>query len=95
MTLLDYPGKVAATVFSGGCNMRCPFCHNASLVFNETPQLVDIDEFFNIIQKRQKILRCHLHNGEPGAQDDLEEFMRRIKGARVFSQTRHQWHLSR
>ena len=32
LSLLDFPGKVAATVFTGGCDLRCPFCHNASLV---------------------------------------------------------------
>ena len=57
LTLLDYPGKTACTVFTGHCNFRCPFCHNASLVLN--PDMApdyDIEEFFSYIEKRKKIL---------------------------------------
>ena len=38
LTLLDYPGKIAATVFTGGCNFRCPFCHNGTLVLDPSSQ---------------------------------------------------------
>ncbi|MBO5914834.1 MAG: 4Fe-4S cluster-binding domain-containing protein, partial [Clostridia bacterium] len=58
-TLLDFPGKVACTVFTGGCNFRCPFCHNASLVIGkrlkETPSLPE-EEFFSFLERRKNIL---------------------------------------
>ena len=73
LTLLDYPGKVAATVFTGGCNMRCPFCHNAPLVL--TPNAVEsisAEEFFAFLKKRQGILDgvC-VTGGEPLLQADF------------------------
>ena len=56
-TLLDFPTKVACTVFTGGCNFRCPFCHNASLVLGEdkTPDLPQ-EEFFRFLERRRGIL---------------------------------------
>ena len=80
-TLLDFPGKVACTVFTGGCNFRCPFCHNASLVLS--PNKVDtIDEkdFFDYITKRKGILDgvC-ITGGEPLMQKDIIPFIKKIK----------------
>ena len=49
-TLLDYPGHVAATIFTGGCNFRCPFCHNASLVLPEQfTEPISEDHFFSFL----------------------------------------------
>lgn len=83
MTLLDYPNKVAATVFTGGCNMRCPFCHNPKLVFGEvkTP-VISNEEFFNFLKKRKNFLDgvC-ITGGEPTMQSGLEDFMKKIKEA--------------
>lgn len=80
-TLLDFPGKVACTVFTGGCNFRCPFCHNASLVLNpqSTPDLTE-ESFFAFLAKRRGILDgvC-ITGGEPMLMHDLEEFCRNIK----------------
>lgn len=81
MTLLDYPGKVAATIFTGGCNFKCPFCHNKDLVF-----LPSDYEFFNpenvlaYLEKRKGILDgvC-ISGGEPLVQVGLIEFIRKIK----------------
>lgn len=82
-TLLDYPGKVACTVFLGGCNFRCPFCHNSALVFSSSfPEAVDEDEFFNYIKKRRGILDgvC-VTGGEPLISAETLDFLRRIKDA--------------
>ena len=57
LTLLDYPGLTACTLFTGGCNFRCPFCHNASLVENPMGQpVIPEDEIFAYLKKRQGIL---------------------------------------
>ncbi len=81
LTLLDFPGKIAATVFTGGCNFRCPFCHNASLVIPEKfGENIPVDEFFTFLNKRRGMLEgvC-VSGGEPTMQKDLPEFLARIK----------------
>ena len=81
LTLLDYPGKLACTVFTGGCNLRCPFCHNASLVIPKKFRAVmPTEEFFAFLEKRRGILQgvC-VSGGEPTLMFDLEEFISRIK----------------
>lgn len=79
MTMLDFPGKVACTVFTYGCNMRCPFCHNASLVVDKA-ELYSEEEVFEYLKKRKGILDgvC-ITGGEPMLQKDLFDFMRKIK----------------
>ena len=83
LTLLDYPGKMAATVFAGGCNFRCPFCHNASLVvgkrLKETPSVSE-EDFFAFLKKRQGLLEgvC-VSGGEPTLYRDLIPFLNNIK----------------
>ena len=81
LTLLDYPGLVACTVFTVGCNMRCPFCHNALLVSKiEEENALDEGGFFAFLKKRQGILDgvC-ITGGEPTLQQDLPEFIAKIK----------------
>ena len=81
MTLLDYPEKIAATVFTGGCNFRCPFCHNASLVLNtDKAQNISEEEFFNFLAKRKGLLDgvC-ISGGEPLLQKEIGEFISKIK----------------
>ena len=56
MTLLDYPGRVACTVFFGGCDMRCPFCHNAELLDGKAPPVMTDDELISFLKKRQGLL---------------------------------------
>ena len=80
-TLLDYPGHVAATVFFGGCNFRCPFCHNGDLVLNPgTAPALTSQEILTFLQKRQGILEgvC-VTGGEPTLQPGLPGFLREIK----------------
>ena len=81
LTLLDYPGHVACTVFTGGCNMRCPFCHNASLVLPQRMEvLMDAEEFFTFLKKRQGVLEgVAITGGEPLLQKDMPDFLRRIR----------------
>ena len=81
LTLLDFPGKTAATIFTGGCNMRCPFCHNALLVteLSETEDISE-DEVFAYLNKRKGILDgvC-ITGGEPLLRKDIADFIRKIK----------------
>jgi pyruvate formate lyase activating enzyme len=81
LTLLDYPGEIAATVFTGGCNFRCPFCHNASLVLPEKfGATLPTEEFFAFLESRRGKLRAVcVSGGEPTMQGDLREFIARIK----------------
>lgn len=79
-TLLDYPGKVACTVFLSGCNLRCPFCHNASLVERPVPPQMSEAEFFAFLRRRRGILDgvC-VTGGEPTLRPDLPEFLAKIR----------------
>ncbi len=80
-TLLDYPEHLAATIFTGKCNFRCPFCHNKSLVINPDEQpCIEEDEILNYLEKRKSILEgvC-ITGGEPTLQKDLPEFLQKIK----------------
>jgi len=81
LTLLDYPKKVACTVFTGGCNFRCPFCHNSSLILcNEIGDAIDEADFFSFLKKRVGILDgvC-VSGGEPLLQPDIKLFLTKIK----------------
>ncbi|MEG1840729.1 MAG: anaerobic ribonucleoside-triphosphate reductase activating protein [Raoultibacter sp.] len=86
LTLLDFPGKTAATVFTPGCNFRCPFCHNSDLVVGEffegstTFPEISLEEFFSFLEKRHGLLDgiC-ITGGEPLLQNGIEDFCRRIK----------------
>ena len=80
-TLLDYPGHVACTVFTGHCNMRCPFCHNGDLVLTPGSQpLFPEEEFWAFLNKRKNILEgVAITGGEPTIQADLKDFIGRIK----------------
>lgn len=81
LTLLDYPGKMGSTIFTGGCNFRCPFCHNADLVFlpENTAEIKESD-IMDFLKKRQGILEgvC-ISGGEPLLNDKLEGFLHNIK----------------
>ena len=81
LTLLDYPGKVACTVFTPRCNYRCPFCHNAGLVLPQMErQLICENEVLLYLEKRAGVLNgvC-LTGGEPLLQKDIQSFLQEIK----------------
>ena len=80
MTLLDYPSKVACTVFTAGCNFRCPFCHNALLVNEEATEEYKTEEILSFLQKRKGLLDgvC-VTGGEPLLQPDINKFLKEIK----------------
>lgn len=79
MTLLDYPGKVACTVFLGGCDFRCPFCHNGELVLSPAPAEMDQEELLAFLKKRQGLLDgvC-ITGGEPLLRPDLKGLLEDI-----------------
>lgn len=81
LTLLDFPGKTACTAFFGGCNFRCPFCHNAALVRGEGENISE-EEFFNFLRRREGIIDgVAITGGEPLMREGMPDFMRRIKEA--------------
>jgi len=83
LTLIDFPGKIACTVFCLGCNFRCGFCYNSSLVLPEKIKFqpkISQKEFFNFLKERKNFLEgvC-LGGGEPTIYDDLPNFIKKIK----------------
>ena len=81
LSMVDYPGKLAATVFTGGCNLRCPFCHNAPLVLrvSETPELPS-EEVLAFLRSRKGLLDgVVLSGGEPLLQTGAADFLREVK----------------
>lgn len=80
LTLLDYPGRTACTVFLAGCNFRCPFCHNYELVANPVAPLMTDEELLDYLQKRKGLLDgVAITGGEPLMRRELPELLRKIK----------------
>ena len=81
MTLLDFPGKVACTVFLGGCDFRCPFCHNFELADGSARPVMDEAALMAFLEKRRGLLDgVAITGGEPCLRPDLPDLMRRIRG---------------
>jgi len=81
LTLLDFPGRMACTVFTGHCNYRCPYCHNATLVLNPDSQpLIPEEEVFGLLDRRAgKLEGVAITGGEPTLNKDLDVFCEKIK----------------
>lgn len=80
LSCLDYPGLVACTVFTKGCNFRCPFCHNAPLVAGSAPESIPEEEILSYLKKRQGILEgIAVTGGEPLLHPSLEGFLEKAK----------------
>ena len=80
MTLLDFPGKVACTVFLGGCDFRCPFCHNWDILDPSTPVIMEEDEFYKFLDKREGLLDgVAITGGEPLLRTGMVDFINGIK----------------
>ncbi len=79
LTLLDFPGRVACTVFTPGCDFRCPFCHNADVVLYGEG-LYPEEELFAFLEKRKgKLTGVAITGGEPLMQEDMPRFIRRVR----------------
>ena len=81
LTLLDYPGNMACTVFTGGCNFRCPFCHNRSLVFlNENDSEISTSDILDYLETRSKVLDgvC-ITGGEPLLHKGIRTFIEKVR----------------
>lgn len=79
LSLLDYPGKMSCIIFTQGCNLRCPFCHNALLLDSDN-QLLTEDSVFEFLSMRKNTLDgVVISGGEPTLQKDLPEFLKKIK----------------
>ena len=82
LAMVDYPGKLAATVFTGGCNLRCPFCHNALLVteLDRCPESYTVEEVLTFLKGRRGLLDgVVLTGGEPLLQAGAEDFLRAVR----------------
>lgn len=80
LTLLDYPGVVACTVFTLGCNFKCPFCHNAHLVDGECEDRIDEEKVLTFLKGRQGILEgVVITGGEPLLHRDIGDFLSKVK----------------
>lgn len=80
LTLLDYPDTMACILFTPGCNFKCPFCHNASLVVREAQDDLKEDKIFSYLEKRKGILEgVVITGGEPLLHKDLERFLYKIR----------------
>ncbi len=78
-SLLDYPGKIAAIIWTVGCNFRCPFCYNKQLVFSETEEM-PLQTIFDFLEKRRgKLDAVSITGGEPLLHEEIYEFIRAIK----------------
>ena len=83
-TLADYPGKVASSVFLGGCNLRCPYCHNADIVLNRSPK-IDVKDIISHFEKRKGVIEAVcISGGEPTIWENLPDLINKFKSILIF-----------
>lgn len=78
-SLIDYPGKITATVFTIGCNFRCPYCHNKGLVLGGAEEMSEEDVFAYLEENKKLLDAVTITGGEPTLQKDLQEFIKKLK----------------
>ncbi|MBP1661855.1 MAG: anaerobic ribonucleoside-triphosphate reductase activating protein, partial [Thermoplasmatales archaeon] len=82
-SLLDYPDRISAIVWTSGCNFRCPFCYNKNLALG-TAELFPEEEILSFLSKRKTLLEgVVISGGEPLLQEDLVDFVRKVKDMRL------------
>jgi pyruvate formate lyase activating enzyme len=80
LTLIDYPGHIACTIFTFGCNFRCPFCYNRSLVIDDSTPAIPMGEVFDFLSERREFLEgVVVCGGEPCIHSDLPDFIAKVK----------------
>lgn len=81
-SLVDFPGRISAVAFTGGCNMRCPFCHNPELALGGgSLEAISMDDILRFLEKRRGLIDgVTITGGEPALQKDLPDFMKTVKG---------------
>lgn len=79
LSLVDYEGMICATIFTGGCNFRCPFCHNSGLVNQEVLKIEENQVFDYLIKRKGLLDAVTISGGEPTLQPDLKEFIKKVK----------------
>lgn len=80
LTLLDYPGRCACTVFLAGCDLKCPYCHNSELISGNAPVALESAELMEFLSKRRGILDgVAVTGGEPLLRPDIEDFIKEIR----------------
>lgn len=80
VSLVDFPSKICAVVFTSGCNMRCPFCHNSEIVYDTVNPIAEDDVIDYLISRKNVLDGVCVSGGEPTLQSDLIDFIRKIKG---------------
>lgn len=79
-SLIDYPGKVSCIIFTQGCNFKCPWCHNGSLLLDKKNELISTDEIFSFLQTRIGLLDAvTITGGEPTIQQNIIPFLKRLR----------------
>ncbi len=83
MDLVNWPGQIAVTVFTSGCNLRCPYCHNAELVKHNIKKEYTEDYVLSFLKKRTMVRNLVISGGEPTLNRDLPDFIRKVKDLKV------------
>lgn len=81
---IDFPGRISSVIFTGGCNMRCPYCHNKELVENKGKEIPEEYIIKTLLLRKEFINSVVISGGEPTIHKDLPEFIKKLKGFGFF-----------